>query len=93
MQNVLPETGFIRAKQLLGDAKNPPILPIKKTTLWKWVADGKLPKPIRLSRGVTCWRVEDIRDFLASAKPDDDGLDQALRDLDADLSGRREGLK
>ncbi|MDR1647751.1 MAG: AlpA family phage regulatory protein [Zoogloeaceae bacterium] len=106
MQNVLPETGFVRAAQLLGNPKAnppiPPILPIKKTTLWKWVADGKLPKPIRLSKGVTVWRASDIRDFLANAKPDDDDLDQALRDLDADqalrdldadLAGRRKGRR
>jgi predicted DNA-binding transcriptional regulator AlpA len=61
MSNELPTVGFIRARQLLG------ILPIRKTTLWQWVKNSKLPKPIRLSKGVTVWRVEDVRAFLENA--------------------------
>jgi hypothetical protein len=79
MSNTLPETGFVRAAQLLGNQKAtppiPPIIPIKKTTFWKWVADGKLPQPVRLSRRVTVWRVEDIREFLAKSPEEINGVE------------------
>ncbi|MDB5978690.1 MAG: hypothetical protein JWR07_5450, partial [Nevskia sp.] len=43
----LPETGFIRQKQLAA------IIPFSRTTLWRKVRDGEFPAPIRLSAGIT----------------------------------------
>lgn len=59
----LPEVGFLRVKQILGDTKQgiPPIIPVKKSAWWQGVKSGRFPKPIKLSAGVTVWRVEDIR--------------------------------
>ncbi len=42
----------------------PPIIPVGKTTWWEGVKAGIYPKPIKLSAGITVWRVEDIRSFL-----------------------------
>lgn len=55
----LPETGFIRARQLV-----PAIIPIARSTLHKWVAEGRFPKPVKLGPGVTAWRVEDVRAWI-----------------------------
>jgi hypothetical protein len=66
----LPETGFLRLPQIIGDpAANPPILPIipvKKSCWWAGVKSGRFPKSVKLGR-CTMWRVEDIRALIASA--------------------------
>jgi predicted DNA-binding transcriptional regulator AlpA len=73
MQQVnLPETGFVRLRQLLGDRKaDPPlapIIPVSKSTLWSWCKTGDFPKPVRLGPGTVAWRVEDIRAFMQAAQ-------------------------
>lgn len=32
-------------------------------TVWRWVKAGTFPKPVRISPGVTAWRVEDVEAF------------------------------
>ena len=64
----LPETGYLRLPQIIGNPKaDPPIpaiIPVSKSTFWKGCGSGLYPKPIKLSPRVTVWRVEDIRDFI-----------------------------
>jgi len=66
----LPETGFLRLSQIIGDPKaNPPIpaiIPVKKSCWWQGVKSGRFPKPVKLSARVTAWRVADIRALIAS---------------------------
>jgi len=61
----LPETGFLRLKQIIGDKKAnppiPPIIPVGATCWWAGVKSGKFPKPIKLGPRVTVWSVESIR--------------------------------
>ncbi|WP_234832740.1 helix-turn-helix transcriptional regulator [Aeromonas veronii] len=40
------------------------MLGIAEVTLWRWAADGKIPKPIKLGSRVTAWRVEDVRRWM-----------------------------
>lgn len=67
----LPETGFLRLPQIIGDPKAeppiPPIIPVKKSCWWDGVKSGRFPKPVKLGPRVTAWRVEDIRALIASA--------------------------
>lgn len=67
----LPETGFLRLPQIIGDPKAeppiPPIIPVKKSCWWAGVASGRFPKPVKLGPRVTVWRVEDIRALIAKA--------------------------
>jgi len=35
-------------------------LDVSQSCVWRWVAAGKLPKPIKLSRRVTVWRADEI---------------------------------
>jgi hypothetical protein len=67
--NQLPETGFLRLKQIIGDPKAgiPPIIPVQKSCWWDGVKSGRFPKPVKLGPRVTVWRVEDIRALIASA--------------------------
>lgn len=58
----LPENGFIRQKQLV-----PGIIPFSAATLWRKVKAQKFPAPVKLSEGVTAWRVEDVRAWIKAA--------------------------
>ncbi|MET0013047.1 MAG: AlpA family phage regulatory protein [Sedimenticola sp.] len=61
----LPETGYVRLPQIIGDKKAnppvPPIIPVSKSTWWEGVKSGRFPKAIKLGPRTTVWRVEDIR--------------------------------
>lgn len=67
----LPETGFLRLSQIIGDARAnppvPPIIPIKKSCWWDGVRKGRFPQPVKLGPKVTVWRVEDIRRLIETA--------------------------
>jgi predicted DNA-binding transcriptional regulator AlpA len=54
----LPATGYVREKHLLK------IVPFSAATLWRNVAKGLFPKPVKLSARVTAWRVEEVRAYL-----------------------------
>jgi len=64
--NQLPETGFVRIWQIVGNKKTniPPLLPICRTTFLNGVKSGKYPKPVKLGERTTAWRVADIRDLI-----------------------------
>jgi hypothetical protein len=68
--NQLPEAGFLRLPQIIGDPKAEPpifpIIPVKKSCWWAGVKSGRFPKPVKLGPRVTVWRVEDIRALIAS---------------------------
>lgn len=70
--NELPATGYLRLKQILGNKKAnppiPPLIPIGKTSWWQGVRTGKFPKPIKLTKRITVWRVEDIRNLIDGKK-------------------------
>lgn len=55
---LLPETGFVRQPVILK------LIPVSKTTWWRWVNEEKAPKPIKLGPKTTAWRAEDIRTFI-----------------------------
>lgn len=59
----LPETGFVRQKQLAA------IIPFSRTTLWRKVRDGEFPAPVHLSAGITAWKVELVRQWIAEQSP------------------------
>ena len=60
----IPETGFIREAQLVTTASKVGPLPFSKSTLWRMVGEGKIPKPIKLGARVTAWRCEDVREWI-----------------------------
>lgn len=61
----LPETGFLRVHQIIGNRRAnppiPPIIPVSRAAWWLGVKVGKYPKPVKLGPRTTAWRVEDIR--------------------------------
>ncbi|WP_145025578.1 helix-turn-helix transcriptional regulator [Geobacter argillaceus] len=66
----LPETGFVRLFQIIGNPKATPpitaIFPVSKTTWWKGIKEGRFPQPVKLGPRTTAWRVEDIRRLIES---------------------------
>ena len=70
--NQLPETGYLRLTQIIGNSNAippiPPIFPVGKSTWWAGVKDGRYPKPVKISERCTAWRVEDILALVRSAK-------------------------
>ena len=65
--DALPDSALIRQSQLVQCPSRPDStapLPFSAPTLWRKVADGSFPKPQKLSKRVTAWRVKDIRDWL-----------------------------
>lgn len=40
-------------------------LGISRSTFWRWVAEGRLPKGTHLSARATVWKQEDIERFVA----------------------------
>jgi hypothetical protein len=64
----LPEAGFLRIWQIVGNKKTntPPLIPIGRTTFLNGVKSGKYPKPVKLGERTTAWRVEDIRGLIVA---------------------------
>ncbi len=66
--NTIPETGFLRLKQIIGDPRAvppiPPLIPIGKSSWWKGVKEHRFPAPVKLGARATAWRVEDIRELI-----------------------------
>jgi len=64
----LPETGFLRLPQIIGDNRAQPpvpaVVPVCKSTWWAGVKSGRFPSPVKLGPRTTAWRVEDIRAFI-----------------------------
>ena len=56
----LSDTAFVRITQIVG-----PLVPISHATWWRYVKAGNAPQPVKISPGVTAWRVGDIRAWLA----------------------------
>lgn len=64
--NQLPESGFLRLRQIIGDKKHgvPAIIPVCRSTWLNGVRSGKFPKPVKLGPRTTAWNVADIRALI-----------------------------
>lgn len=69
--HTLPETGFLRLPQIIGDTSATPpvpaVVPVSKSSWWAGVRAGRYPKPVKIGPRTTAWRVEDIRALIAQA--------------------------
>ena len=73
----LPETGYLRLTQIIGNPKAdpplPPLIPVGKSTWWAGVKSGRYPPPVRsLGLRITAWRAEDIRAYIEGAAQETD---------------------
>lgn len=64
----MPEVGFLRLRDIIGDAAAlppiPALIPVKRSTWWAGCKSGRFPTPIKLAPRITVWRVEDILAFI-----------------------------
>ena len=58
IENKLPETGFLRLNDVLK------FIPIGKSSWWEGIKQGMYPKPVKIGKRVSAWRVEDIRELI-----------------------------
>jgi len=50
--------GFFRLPQVLA------LIPISKSTWWKWVREGKAPKGTKIGPRITVWRESEIKGLV-----------------------------
>jgi prophage regulatory protein len=55
--HTLPETGYLRLVQIVGDPVAtppiPPVIPVARSTWWAGVKAGRFPKPVKLGPSTT----------------------------------------
>ncbi|MEY4351714.1 MAG: hypothetical protein RL078_1793 [Bacteroidota bacterium] len=56
----LSNGAFIQIRPLI----NYRVLPYSATTIWRKCRRGEFPQPVKVSAGITAWRVGDIRAYL-----------------------------
>ena len=65
-------TSYLREAVLIGSqatpnrAKTAGILPCSRSSLWRWVKEGRFPAPFKLGNRMTAWRASDVAAWLAS---------------------------
>ena len=59
MNDLLPQTGFIRLSTVLK------VIPVSKSTWWAGIKTGRFPKSVKLGKRITAWRVEDIHQLIS----------------------------
>lgn len=66
----LPEVGFVRLKQIIGDQKAqppiPPLFPVSRSAWWEGIKQGRFPAPCRLGPRTVAWSVESIQELIAA---------------------------
>jgi prophage regulatory protein len=55
-----PARKYIRAQELAT------ILAVHRTTLWRWVRDGHLPRPVQLGPNTVAWNSAEIEAWLTA---------------------------
>lgn len=53
-----------RLADLATSAGKTGLLPVSPATLWRWVSEGKFPKPFKLGRTVTVWNADEVEAFI-----------------------------
>jgi len=56
----IPARKYIRAQELAT------ILAVHRTTLWRWVRDGHLPRPVQLGPNTVAWNYAEIEAWLTA---------------------------
>lgn len=56
--------GTITGEQLLTARDVSHLLKVSRRTIWRWVAQGRLPDPIRYSRTCVRWKASVLRAYL-----------------------------
>ena len=63
-----PEIGFLRLRDVIGDKKNPGIIPVSRSSWYKGIEEGRYPKPVKLGKGLRRRRREVHRKWPGSGR-------------------------
>jgi prophage regulatory protein len=74
----LPDCALVRQRDLVRDSRHPTRptpLPFSHATFWRKVKEGQFPKPIKLGKHITAWKVGEVRAWMeAQAHVADDEM-------------------
>ncbi len=59
---------FLRVSQLASTANKPGYLPMSRASIWRRVAAGEFPAPVKLGKRITAWAVADVDAWLQARK-------------------------
>lgn len=62
----LSDSAMVRVSQLVSKNGKPGLLGISKASLYRMLAAGEFPAPVRPLPGVVAWRAGDVRAWLQS---------------------------
>jgi predicted DNA-binding transcriptional regulator AlpA len=54
----------LRIADLASTKGKPGLLPVSPTTVWRWVREGRFPKPFKLGDSVTVWDATEVTAFI-----------------------------
>lgn len=60
----------IRINELASTPARPGKLPVSPATIWRWVREGKFPKPFKLGVSVTVWNAAEVDAFISKQAED-----------------------
>jgi len=55
----------IRVAEIATTKNRKGMLPVSPATIWRWVREGKFPKPFKLGESVTVWDAAEVEAFIA----------------------------
>lgn len=60
---------LIRLKHIIGNNKSniPSLISASHETIYKWIREGKFPKPIKIGK-MSFWRLEEVLTFIEKGK-------------------------
>lgn len=64
MSTKTSKTSYTLVDPLIDEPNACELLGVHRSTLWRWVREGKLPKPTKLGPGVARWRASQINGFI-----------------------------
>jgi prophage regulatory protein len=54
-----------RISTVASTGKHQGLVPVSPATIWRWVAEGKFPRPFKLGPNTTVWDLDQVEAFLA----------------------------
>lgn len=55
----------VRVADIASTKTSKGMLPVSPATIWRWVREGKFPKPFKLGDSVTVWDLDQVEGFIA----------------------------
>ena len=59
---------FYRMRQLATTLTHKGLLPVSPATIWRWVREGRFPKPFKLGEQTTVWDADEVDKFLVHCR-------------------------